>query len=94
MFENKPLGVWSMSGSRELTLRKRALEALESSTKMLLVAVRLLKQGNRAEADRVRGEARTQRTISTLLLAQANRIELSSHGHQYGPNDRPAQGRH
>jgi hypothetical protein len=69
--------------SHELTLRKRALEALEGSTKMLLVAVRLLKQGNRVEADRVREEARTQRTISTLLLAEANRLQLSSQGHQY-----------
>lgn len=54
---------------------------------MLLVAVRLLKQGNRAEADRVRDEARTQRSISTLLLAEANRIELSFQGHQYAANN-------
>lgn len=83
--------------SHALTLRKRALEALEGSTKMLLVAVRLLKQGNRAEADRVRDEARTQRTLSTLLLAEANRLELSSQGHRFAAGNNAApqtQNRH
>jgi hypothetical protein len=66
-------------GSRDgLTLRKRALEGLERSTKMLEVAVKLLKQGNQVEADRVRNEARTQRTISTLLMAEANKLEIRS----------------
>ena len=66
-----------MRVSDGLTLRRRALEALERSTKMLEVAIRLLKQGNRAESDRVRNEARTQRTISTLLMAEANSLEMS-----------------
>jgi hypothetical protein len=78
------------SNSDGLTLRKQALEALETSTKMLEVAVRLLKQGNRAESDRVRDEARTQRTISTLLLAEANKLELNSHNLHYSRNTRPA----
>ncbi len=65
-------------GSREgLSLRERALEALEKSTKTLEVAFGLLKQGNQAEADRLRDEARKQRTISTLLMAEANREETN-----------------
>lgn len=65
-------------GSREgLTLRERALEALERSTEMLQVALKLLTQGNVVEAARVRTEARKQRTISTLLMAEANSLEIS-----------------
>jgi hypothetical protein len=65
-------------GSREgLTLREKALEALEKSTKMLQVALDLLTQGNQVEAARVRTEARKQRTISTLLMAEANSLEIS-----------------
>ena len=65
-------------GSREgLTLREKALEALEKSTKMLQVALDLLTQGNGTEAARVHKEARKQRTISTLLMAEANRVEMN-----------------
>jgi hypothetical protein len=62
-----------------LTLREKALEALESSTKMLQVALDLLTQGNQVEAARVRDEARKQRTISTLLMAEANSLEIYPH---------------
>ena len=63
-------------GSREgLTLQQRALEALRSSTKMLKVASILRRQGNKAEADRLQNEARAQRTISTLLMAEAQNRE-------------------
>ena len=63
-------------GSREgLTLREKALEALEKSTKMLQVALDLLTQGNQAESERVHKEARRQRTISTLLMVEANKLE-------------------
>ena len=79
-----------MRGSDGLTLRKRALEALERSTRMLEVAIRLLKQGNRAESERVKSEARTQRTISTLLMAEANNLELYSHTCAYSGNNRSA----
>jgi len=66
-------------GSRDgLTLREKALEALEKSTKMLQVALDLLTQGNQVEADRVRTEARRQRTISTFLMAEANSLEMSA----------------
>jgi hypothetical protein len=59
-------------GSREgLPLQKQALEALEKSTRMLEVAFNLLRQGNQVEAVRLREEARRQRTISTLLFAEA-----------------------
>ena len=65
-------------GSREgLTLREKALEALEKSTKMLQVALDLLTQGNQAESARVHKEARRQRTISTLLMAEANKLEMN-----------------
>ena len=65
-------------GSRDgLTLREKALEALESSTKMLQVALDLLTQGNQVEATRVRDEARKQRTISTLLMAEANNLDMN-----------------
>ena len=65
-------------GSREgLTLREKALEALEKSTKMLQVALDLLTQGNQVEAARVQKEARKQRTISTFLMAEANKLEMN-----------------
>lgn len=67
-----------MVAQEGLTLRKLAVEALEKSTRMLEVAMRLLKHGNRVEADRVRREARAQRTISTLLMAKANQLETNS----------------
>ena len=65
-------------GSREgLTLREKALEALEKSTKMLQIALDLLQQGNQVESARVHKEARKQRTISTLLMAEANKLEMN-----------------
>lgn len=76
-------------GSREgLTLREKALEALERSTGMLKVALDLLTQGNQVEAARVRTEARKQRTISTLLMAEANNLEMRARnlGPQRHPN--------
>jgi hypothetical protein len=50
---------------------------------MLDVAFDLLKQGNHLEAERVRDEARQQRTISTLLMAEANNLEASTPGNQH-----------
>jgi len=65
-------------GSREgLTLRQKALEALQKSTQMLQVALDLLTQGNQVEAARVQKEARKQRTISTFLMAEANKLEMN-----------------
>jgi hypothetical protein len=58
-----------------LTLRQRALEALEKSTKMLQVAVDLFEQGNPQEADLVHKEAQFQRSISTLLMAEAHNLD-------------------
>jgi hypothetical protein len=78
MFGIETGGVHLMSARMEWTLRQRALEALEKSTKMLEVACELLKQGNKVEASRVRSLARGQRTISTLLLAQANNVAINS----------------
>lgn len=64
-----------MASRDGLTLRQRALEALERSTRMLQVAIDLLEQGNSVESDRVRKEAQTQRAISTLLMAEAHNLE-------------------
>jgi hypothetical protein len=65
-------------GRREgLTLREKALEALEKSTQMLQVALDLLTMGNQEESARVHKEARKQRTISTLLMAEANKLEMN-----------------
>jgi hypothetical protein len=64
-----------MGNRKKLTQREMAVEALEKSTKMLKVASALRKQGNQIEADRLRDEARAQRIISTLLMAEANRLE-------------------
>lgn len=62
--------------SREgFAIRELALAALEKSTKMLEVALELVKQGNHEEAARLRNEARTQRTNSMSLLAEANNLE-------------------
>jgi hypothetical protein len=60
-----------------MQLRKQALQALEKSTRMFDVAFDLLKQGNESEAERVRDEARAERTISTLLMAEANSLEVT-----------------
>ncbi len=71
-------------GSREgIQLRKQALQALESSTRMLDVAFDLLKQGNESEAERVRDEARHQRTISTMLMAEANNLDVTPPSNQH-----------
>jgi hypothetical protein len=56
---------------------------------MLQVAIDLLEQGNSVESDRVRKEAQTQRTVSTLLMAEAHNLErnrasvgLKTHSHR------------
>jgi len=54
------------------TLQTQALEALEKSTKMFEVAINLLQQGNKVEAERIRNEARRHRTLSVWLMAKAN----------------------
>lgn len=71
-------GTYEMGRQEGLRIRGEALEALEKSTRMLEVAFNLLTQGNYAEADRVRYEARTQRTISTLLMARAHNLEMNN----------------
>ena len=66
-------------GSQEgLALRQRALEALEKSTRMLQVAVDLFEQGNQQEADLVRKEAQFHRSISTLLMVEAQKLDTST----------------
>ena len=64
-----------MASREGLTLQQKALEALRNSTRMLKVASVLRRQGNSAEADRLQNEARAQRTVSTLLMAEAQNRE-------------------
>ena len=64
-------------GSRDgFSIRQQALEALEKSTKTLEVACELQKQGNETEAERLRNEARSQRTLSTILMGTADRLMI------------------
>lgn len=70
------------------TLRQRALESLEQSTKMLEVALKLFKQGNRTEAARIRDEARALRSVSVYLMNRANRVENSGNLLASGPFER------
>jgi len=68
-----------MQNAERLNLHRRALEALEHSTKKLKVAAQLLRAGNYKEAERLQDEARTERNISVWLLAQAkNRLRQNS----------------
>jgi hypothetical protein len=60
-----------MQNREPLNLHRRALQALEHSTKKLKVAAQLLRAGNYTEAARLQDEARTERNISVWLLAQA-----------------------
>jgi len=62
--------------SREgLAIRQLGLATLEKSTKMLEVALTLFKQGNLREAKRLWREARRQRTVSSLIVAEADNLE-------------------
>ena len=67
-----------MVSKEGLTLHQKALDALRNSTKMLKVAAVLRRQGNKAEADRLQDDARAQRTISTLLMAEAQNRETEA----------------
>jgi hypothetical protein len=78
-----------MVSRNESTLRKQALEILEHSTKMLEVATHLLEQGNRTEANRLWKDARKERTISTLLLAEANTLKDSDLYRRHRPTHSP-----
>ncbi|HLN97006.1 MAG TPA: hypothetical protein VK208_00830 [Pyrinomonadaceae bacterium] len=79
-----------------VALRERAMLALESSTKMLQVAQRLLEQGNSKEAARLQSEARYKRNESILLMDQASSVKDRSGNvlrfpgkHEHGePGDR------
>lgn len=82
-----------MGSREELTLRQKALEALEKSTRMLQVAVDLLEQGNAGESERVRKEAQTQRMISTLLMSEAHTIERNPTSVRSNPDTQVASER-
>ena len=69
-----------MESGNGFTIQQQALQALEKSTKTLAVAYELLKQGNEIEGNRLRNEARSQRTISTLLLTKADHQSTGSTG--------------
>ena len=69
-----------MNNPRSGSLREQAMAALRESTTMLEVARNLLKQGNRAEAQRLQREARNKRNVSVLLMAKANALDNASPG--------------
>jgi hypothetical protein len=60
-------------------IQQQALEALEKSTKMLIVASRLADQGKITEAERIRNEARLERDRSLWLMSHR---EGSSQGNR------------
>lgn len=70
----------NMTGQEGVTLREQALEALEKSIKLLKIAMRLWSDGQTVEAKSLRDEARTHRTISTLLMAKANNLDNDFEG--------------
>jgi hypothetical protein len=51
---------------------------LQTSTTMLEVAQKLMRQGNNTEAARLRNEARYKRNESILLMDQAREVEQRS----------------
>ena len=61
-----------MQKQSSISLREKALEALETSTKLLKVANQLHSQGNTKEASRLLQEGRVQRNLSVWLMAKAN----------------------
>jgi len=74
-----------------LALRERAVAALEISTTMLKVAQNLQLQGNEAEADRLRDEARNKRNESILLMDQAMSLGQRSNVLEF-PKRQPTTG--
>ena len=70
-FHKQTQAAFMMDQELALALRERAVAALEISTTMLKVAQNLQLQGNEAEADRLRDEARNKRNESILLMDQA-----------------------
>ncbi len=75
LFGIKTRGQWAMGSTEGFALREEALETLKKSTTILKVASKLIEQGNYAEAERLRDEANTLRTISMLLMSEANNLE-------------------
>ena len=75
-----------MRSKEGLAIRQLGLRTLEKSTKMLEVALNLVKQGNTREAKRLWGEARRQRTISSRIVAEADNLERELRGVRwFGP---------
>jgi hypothetical protein len=60
-----------MQAEDRRTFERKALEALQESTKILEVAEQLLSVGNLKEAERLRDKAREQRNVSVWLMSQA-----------------------
>ena len=75
-----------MRSKEGLAIRQLGLATLEKSTKMLQVALTLIKQGNAREAKRLWGEARRQRTVSSRIVAEADKLERDLRGGRwFGP---------
>jgi hypothetical protein len=62
--------------TERVMIRQKALDTLQESTKRLELAEELLEVGNVQEAERLQEQARKQRNISVLLMAQARRGEV------------------
>jgi hypothetical protein len=90
-FYKQTQAAFMMDQELALALRERAVAALEISTTMLKVAQNLQLQGNQAEADRLRDEARNKRNESILLMDQAVSIGQRSNVLAF-PNRKPTTG--
>jgi hypothetical protein len=66
-----------METEDRLVIQQRALEALQESTRNLLVAEQLINVGNITEAERLKEEARQHRNISVWLMKQARPSDLA-----------------
>lgn len=63
---------------RSLILRKKAVEAVHESTEMLKQAFKLLKSGNRQQAEELQRAARAKRYNSIWLMRKANKLDRDS----------------
>jgi hypothetical protein len=62
-----------------MMLRRQAVETLQKSTKMFEQALRLLKEGQRTEAEELGTAARIKRSDSIWLMGKANKFDQEFH---------------
>ncbi len=66
-----------------MMLRRQAVETLQKSTKMFEQALRLSKEGQRSEAEKLRTAARSKRSDSIWLMGKANKFEHESRNSRF-----------